>query len=98
RRLGRRGHLEHSPSRSSTDHLSRMRRYADLMAQALYARGRRCGLLPVLLNPLWRFVRGYLRRRGFADGWGGLVFALIEANYVREKYLGLYMLSRGLPR
>ena len=24
-------------------------------------------------------------------------FALIEANYVREKYLGLYMLSRGLP-
>jgi hypothetical protein len=25
------------------------------------------------------------------------VFALIEANYVRRKYLGLYMRSRGLP-
>jgi hypothetical protein len=74
-----------------------MQRYADLMAQALYDRGRRCGLWPVLLNPQWRFVRGYLLRLGFLDGWRGLVFALIESGYVRRKYLGLYMRSRGLP-
>ena len=74
-----------------------MQRYADLMAQALYARGRRCGLGPVLFNPLWRFLRGYLLRLGFLDGWRGLVFALVESGYVRRKYLGLYMLSRGLP-
>jgi glycosyltransferase involved in cell wall biosynthesis len=92
-----RGQLEHYSYRSLTDHLNRMQRYADLMAQAMYARGRRCGLLPVLLNPLWRFVRGYLLRLGFLDGWRGLVFALIEANYVRRKYLGLYIRTRGLP-
>jgi glycosyltransferase involved in cell wall biosynthesis len=91
------GHLEHYSYRSLTDHLNRMQRYADLMAQALYARGRRCGLTPVVLNPLWRFVRGYVLRLGFLDGWRGLVFALIEANYVRAKYLGLYMRTRGLP-
>jgi glycosyltransferase involved in cell wall biosynthesis len=97
-RIGRlQGHLEHFSYRSLSDHLNRMQRYADLMAQALYARGRRCGLAPVLLNPQWRFVRGYLLRLGFLDGWRGLVFALIEANYVRRKYLGLYMRSRGLP-
>jgi glycosyltransferase involved in cell wall biosynthesis len=92
-----RGHLEHYSYRSLTDHLNRMQRYADLMAQALYARGRRCGLAPVLLNPLWRFIRGYGLRLGFLDGWRGLVFALVEANYVRAKYLGLYMRTRGLP-
>jgi len=91
------GHLEHFSYRSLSDHQNRMARYADLMAQALYARGRRCGLAPVLLNPQWRFVRGYLLRLGFLDGWRGLVFALIEANYVRRKYLGLYIRSRGLP-
>ena len=91
------GHLEHFSYRGLTDHLGRMRRYANLMAEAQYARGRRCGLLPVLLNPWWRFVRGYLLRLGFLDGWRGLVFALIESNYVREKYLGLYVRSRGLP-
>jgi glycosyltransferase involved in cell wall biosynthesis len=92
-----RGHLEHYSYRSLHDHQVRMQRYADLMAQALYERGKRCGLLPVLLNPHWRFVRGYLLRLGFLDGWRGLVFALIEAGYVRRKYLGLFMRSRGLP-
>ena len=90
------GHLEHFSYRSLADHQNRMARYADLMAQALYARGRRCGLMPVLVNPLWRFMRGYLLRLGFLDGWRGLVFALVESNYVRRKYLALYMLSRGL--
>ena len=97
-RVGRlRGHLEHYSYRSLHDHQTRMQRYADLMAQALYQRGRRCGLAPVLLNPQWRFVRGYLLRLGFLDGWRGLVFALVESGYVRRKYLGLYLRSRGLP-
>ncbi len=91
------GHLEHFSYRSLTDHLNRMQRYADLMAQALYERGRRCGLAPVLVNPAWRFLRGYVLRLGFLDGWRGLVFALIEANYVRRKYLGLFFRTRGLP-
>jgi glycosyltransferase involved in cell wall biosynthesis len=97
-RVGRlHGHLEHYAYRSLSDHMNRMQRYADLMAQALYEHGRRCGLMRVLLNPAWRFVRGYLLRLGFLDGWRGLVFALVESGYVRRKYLGLYMRTRGLP-
>jgi len=90
------GHLEHYSYRSLADHQARMQRYAELMALAMYAKGKRCGLLPVLANPLWRFVRGYVLRLGFLDGWRGLVFALIEANYVRRKYLQLYILGKGL--
>jgi glycosyltransferase involved in cell wall biosynthesis len=91
------GHLEHYSYRSLTDHQIRMQRYADLMAQSLYERGKRCGLGKVLINPQWRFVRGYFLRLGFLDGWRGLVFALIEANYVRRKYLGLYVRTKRLP-
>ena len=97
-RIGRlRGHLEHYPYRSLADHHRRMQRYAELMAGALYARGTRCGLGKVLLNPTWRFLRGYVLRLGVLDGWRGLVFALVESNYVRRKYLHLYLLGRGLP-
>ncbi|HTT06787.1 MAG TPA: glycosyltransferase family 2 protein [Steroidobacteraceae bacterium] len=92
-----RGHLEHYPYRSLTDHHDRMQRYAVLMAQALHAQGRRGSLGLVLINPQWRFFRGYLLRLGFLDGWRGLVFALVEANYVRRKYLHLYLLEKGLP-
>jgi glycosyltransferase involved in cell wall biosynthesis len=91
------GPLEHYSYRSLADHHARMQRYADLMGRSLYEGGRRCGLTPVLLNPPWRFVRGYVLRLGFLDGWRGLVFALVEAGYVQAKYLHLYVRSRGLP-
>ncbi|HEY6482818.1 MAG TPA: glycosyltransferase family 2 protein [Steroidobacteraceae bacterium] len=91
------GYLEHYSYRSLTDHHERMQRYAELMARSLYARGKRCGPFKVLVNPQWRFVRGYWLRLGFLDGWRGLVFALVEANYVRRKYLQLYMLGKRLP-
>lgn len=91
------GHLEHYSYRSLSDHHQRMQRYAELMGQALYDGGKRCGLGKVVLNPQWRFFRGYVLRLGFLDGWRGLVFALVESNYVRRKYLHLYIRSRGLP-
>ncbi|HUN27042.1 MAG TPA: glycosyltransferase family 2 protein [Steroidobacteraceae bacterium] len=96
--LGRlRGELLHYSYRSLTDHEQRMVRYAQLMAEELHARGRRGRLAPVVLNSGWRFVRGYLLRLGFLDGWRGFVFALIESQYVGRKYLKLYLLSKGLP-
>jgi glycosyltransferase involved in cell wall biosynthesis len=91
------GHLEHYSYRSLGDHQQRMARYADLMARSLYARGKRCGVLKILVNPQWRFLRGYVLRLGMLDGWRGLVFALVEANYVRRKYLQLYLLGKNLP-
>ncbi|MBW4051352.1 MAG: glycosyltransferase family 2 protein [Proteobacteria bacterium] len=97
-RVGKlKGHLEHYSYRSLSDHHHRMQRYAELMGQALYAGGKRCGIGKVLLNPQWRFFRGYVLRLGFLDGWRGLVFALVESNYVRRKYLHLYIRCRGLP-
>ena len=97
-RIGRlRGDLLHYSYRSLSDHEQRMERYAQLMAQALHAAGRHGSLAQVLVNPAWRFVRGYVLRLGFLDGWRGLAFALVEASYVRRKYLKLYLLDRGLP-
>ena len=88
------GHLEHFSYRDLSDHQARMQRYATLMADALYNSGKRGGLAKALINPQWRFLRGYILRLGFLDGWRGLVFALVEANYVRRKYLQLYVRSK----
>ncbi len=96
-RVGRlRGHLLHYSYRSLTDHEQRMLRYADLMAESLYASGRRGRLASVFVHTWWRFLRGYVLRLGFLDGWRGLVFALVEAQYVKQKYLKLYLLGKGL--
>jgi len=89
------GELEHRAYRSIDDQLARYRRYATMMAHDMHARGRRARLRNLVLNPFWRFLRGYVLRAGFLDGWRGLLFALLEADYTREKFARLMLLQRG---
>jgi len=35
------------------------------------------------------------RSGGFRDGWHGLVYAYVRANYVRQKTIMLWMLGNG---
>lgn len=89
------GNLEHHPYRSLSEQLAKQERYAQMMAEYQYARGKRAGLRHILLNPWWRFVRGYILRGGFLDGWRGLLYALVRVEYVRRKFLKLWLLERG---
>ena len=88
--------LEHYAYRNLDDHLSRLDRYAALMAVQMHAAGRRAGLAQVLINPAWRLLRGLFIKRGILDGWRGWLFHIAEAGYVRRKYLRLWALSRGV--
>ena len=90
------GDLEHRAYRSLGDQLGRLDRYAALMAEHMHMHGRRAHIANILTNPFWRFVRGYLLRLGFLDGWRGLVYASVEANYVRQKFIKLWLLDRGM--
>jgi len=90
--------LQHFAYRSFDDHLARMDRYAALMAAEMYRAGKRCGILPVLVNPAWRLFRGLIIKGGVLDGWRGLMFHLVEAGYVRRKYLRLWALGRAGTR
>ena len=89
------GDLEHFAYRSLSDQLARLERYARLMAEHLHGRGRRAHVYNIVCNPFWRFLRGYLLRGGFLDGWRGLVYAYVEANYVRQKFIKLWLLGHG---
>jgi len=89
------GDLEHRAYRSLTDHLTRLERYARMMAEHMHAKGRRASLFNILFNPFWRFFRGYVLRAGFLDGWRGLIYAYVKANYVRQKFIKLWLLDRG---
>jgi len=89
------GDLEHVAYRSLDDQLARYRRYAAMMAAHMQTSGRRARLLNLVVNPAWRFLRGYVLRAGFLDGWRGFVFACMEADYVREKFARLWLLQRA---
>ena len=89
------GDLEHRAYRSLDDQLARYRRYAAMMATDMQTRGRRARLANLVVNPAWRFLRGYVLRAGFLDGWRGFLFASMEAGYVRENFARLWWLQHG---
>ena len=89
------GDLQHYPYRSLAEQIAKQERYAQMMAEHLFAQGKRARLTHIWLNPGWRFVRGYVLRGGFLDGWRGLIYALVRIEYVRRKFLKLWLLQHG---
>ncbi len=87
---GREGHLHgdllHYTCDSLSDHMRTLDRYSTLAAQDLRARGRHPGFPRLVFSPWWSFVRSYLIRRGFLDGFEGLTIAWMAALYTFLKY------------
>ena len=91
------GDLLHFPYRSLEQQLAKTQRYARMMAEHDFKRGKRASLARLVLSPAWRFWRGYVLRAGFLDGWHGLVYAYVRANYVRQKTIMLWMMQHKQP-
>jgi len=77
---------------SLTDHQQRMQNYAELMAQALYKKGKRVGLLKVWdQSEPGDSYADISFALGFLDGWRGLMFAdrrdTLRASEVSEAVL-----------
>jgi len=90
--------LLHIPYRDISEHLQTIDRYTTIMAQGLHARGRRAGIRHLVLRPCGRFAKFYLVKRGFLDGWRGLLLAYLAAHYVRLRYAKLMALQQAEVR
>jgi hypothetical protein len=89
------GELRHHPYRSFDDHLRTIDHYTTIMAEEMRAEGRRARWIDVITRPPTRFFVFYLLRRGFLDGWRGLLLAYLAAHYVRLKYAKLWVATRA---
>ncbi|MDH3512909.1 MAG: glycosyltransferase family 2 protein [Gammaproteobacteria bacterium] len=81
------GDLFHDAVRQLGDFLVKIDRYSEIQREHSVRT-----LLPVLicLRSAWAFIRTYLLRLGFLDGWRGLIIAICDANGVFFKYMKPY--------
>src|SRR5262249_12276767 len=80
-----RGDLLHYPYRSWNDHAKRIHQYTKLAAQAARSNGMRGNLLKLVCAPPLTFVKSFVLRAGFLDGWRGLAIAYMGARYVLQR-------------
>jgi hypothetical protein len=81
------GDLLHFPYRSWEDHLLRVERYTKLAAEAARKSGRRGNILRLLMSPPLTFLKAFVLRAGFLDGWRGVLIAAAGARYVFQREL-----------
>lgn len=88
------GLLLHEGERTIDEHIARQNRYTTLSAQQMFEKGRNVSLVGIALKPPFRFIRSYILRLGFLDGWPGFVQAWYSAVYVFTRYAKLRELRR----
>lgn len=97
-RIGRlHGDLLHYSFGSISEHLRQIDRFSLIAAEELLEKGVRSNGFKLLVNPAVKFISMYFLKRGFLDGWTGLVIACNSAHGVFLKYLRLLRLQKGLP-
>lgn len=87
---GFRGDLFHFPYRDWNDHVARLERYSELASKAARSAGRRGSIARLVLGPPLTFVKSFLLRAGFLDGWRGLAIAYMAARYVFQKEFRMF--------
>lgn len=80
------GNLLHYTCDTLSEHLRTMDRYTTLAAEEMVALGRKVRWLDLVLDPPWTFLRTYVFKAGFLDGWEGLTIAYMSAFYNFLKY------------
>lgn len=89
------GDLLHYSYSSVSEHLSKIDRYSTLYAKGALKRGKKFSLFKLLTSPAGAFIRRYLLKRGFLDGFEGFVLSVMASYYTFLKYLKLWELEKN---
>jgi glycosyltransferase involved in cell wall biosynthesis len=92
------GPLEHRTYRDVSDYLVRMQRYSTLAAEEMLKDGRDAGILDVTFRPALTFLKMYVLKAGFLEGFTGAVLSGLYASYTLAKYAKLREMKRGALR
>ena len=68
--------------------------YTTLWAQGAYEKGKRTNPAGIFLHAIFGFIQMLILKRGFLDGFYGLVLCCFHFSYTMAKYLKLYELQK----
>lgn len=75
-------------------YFAKFNQYTSLAAQSMFERNKRVGKAGTLGHAVFTFIRDYLLRGGFLDGFMGLTMSVMASVYTFVKYLKLINLYR----
>jgi glycosyltransferase involved in cell wall biosynthesis len=93
------GDLLHESAEVLSSYLAKQNKYTLLQAEALWQAGEVAQPWKIVVSPVVRFLKFYIVRLGFLDGWAGLVHIAIGCfNTFMKNAKLLELQRRGAPR
>lgn len=80
------GDIQHFSFDSISDHLKTIDRFTEIGADELIRRNKRFNLFSPITHASWTFIRLYFIKRGFLDGFAGLLVSVLSYMHVFIKY------------
>lgn len=92
-----RGDLHHYSFPDVSAHVAKINPFADLFLRQRRESGGGFSAAAAVGRPLWRFLRAYVLKRGFLDGYPGLYIAVATAFGVFVRHTRLYEAENARP-
>lgn len=86
------GDLLHYSYYSISQHIDQANKFTDITAIEAFQRKKKASALKICINPCWKFIRDYIVKLGFLDGYYGFVVCYISAFATYLKYAKLRQL------
>lgn len=95
---GQVGHLQndlnHYTDPNIYHYLNKLNNYTTLAAKDLHVQNKTAGLNDIILRPIFIFIKMFILRLGFLDGFHGFILAALSSFYVFTKYVKLWEMNK----
>lgn len=85
--------LEHYTYPTIESYFEKFNRYTTEGALRRFEKNKRSSILKIIIRPFFRFVKMYILKKGFLDGFEGFILAVFSMMYIFTIYLKLYFLQ-----
>ena len=83
------GNILHYTTYNISEHIAVVNKYTSYITEEYYAKKKKAMFLKILFAPLWSFIRDYIFKLGFLDGYYGFIVCKISAFATFLKYVKL---------
>jgi len=89
------GDLLHYSYDSIKQHVDQVNKFTDIASVAAFKDGKNSNFMKIVFHPFWKFIRDYLIKFGFLDGYYGFVISMISAHATFLKHLKIRELRKN---
>ena len=88
------GDIQHFSFNSISEHIQTIDSFTEIGAQEIIKKGKSVSLISPFTHGIWTFLKLYVFKKGFMDGYAGLIVSILSGMHTFIKYSKVIMLKK----